>query len=181
MEFRILGPVAVVDGDRQVTLGGVKQRSLLALLLIHRNEAVSTDRLVDELWGERPPETAQKTVQVYVSQLRKLLGDGRIETHGRGYALRVGDGELDLDWFEAFVARSREEEPGVAARTLRDALSFFRGQPLQDLVYEPWAQTEIARLVELRLIALGRRIAVDLELSRQVQLVPELSARVTPT
>lgn len=178
MEFRILGPVAAADGDRQITLGGVKQRSLLALLLIHRNEAVSTDRLVDELWGERPPETAQKTVQVYVSHLRKLLGDGRIETHGHGYALRVEDGELDLDRFEALVERARQEEPPAAAATLREALSLFGGEPLQDLAYEPWAQTEISRLQELRLAALEERIDAELALGRHARLVPELEALV---
>ncbi len=178
MEFRILGAVGVVDGDRQVTLGGMKQRSLLALLLLHRNEPVSTDRLVDELWGERPPDTAHKTVQVYVSQLRKLLGDGRIETHGHSYVLRVGEGELDLDRFEALVEGAREEEPRRASASLRDALSLFRGEPLQDLAYEPWAQAEIARLQELRLAALEERVDAELALGRHAQLVPELEARV---
>jgi hypothetical protein len=79
VRFHILGPLSVVDGDRELQLGGVKQRSLLALLLLHRNETISTDRLIDELWGERPPDTAAKTVQVYVSRLRRALGDGRIE------------------------------------------------------------------------------------------------------
>ena len=178
MEFRILGPVSVAVGDREVTLGGVKQRSLLALLLLHRNEPVSTDRLVDELWGERPPETAQKTVQVYVSQLRKLLGEGRIETHGHGYVLRVGEGELDLDRFQALVEGAQQEEPRGAAASLREALSLFRGEPLQDLAYEPWAQSEIARLREIRLAALEQRLQADLELGRHRALVAELEALV---
>ncbi len=178
MDFRMLGPFEVAVGDRLVALGGVKQRSLLVLLLMHRNEPVSTDRLVDELWGERPPETAQKTVQVYVSQLRKLLGEGRIETHGHGYALRVGDGELDLDRFEVLVERARQEGPRSAATSLREALSLFRGEPLQDLAYEPCAQAEIARMQELRLATLEERVDAELALGRHARLVPELGVLV---
>ncbi len=178
MEFRILGPVTVLDGDRIIAVGGVRQRSLLALLLVHRNEPVSTDRLVEEIWGERPPDTAQKTVHVFVSQLRKRLGEGRIETRGGGYVLRVNDAELDVDRFEALLERARGEEPRAASQTLREALALFRGEPLQDLAYEPWPQVEIERLVELRLNALEQRIEADLASGRHHALVPEIESAV---
>ena len=92
-----------------MSLGGQRQQALLALLILHRNEPVSTSRLIDDLWGEEPPATAQKTVQVYVSRLRGELGEGRIETHGHGYMLRLDDGELDLQVFEQLVERSEQE------------------------------------------------------------------------
>ena len=174
----ILGPLQVAEGDRLVTLGGPKQRSVLALLLLRRNELVSLDWLVDALWGERQPATAQKTAQVYVSQLRKLLGEKRIETRGQGYSLRVAEGELDVDVFERLVARALAEEPAQAAATLREALGLFCGEPLQDLGYEPWAQTEVARLRELRLAALEERVEADLALGRHRELVAELEGVV---
>ena len=101
MEFRILGPLEVVGGDESFVLGAAQQRALLALLVLHRGEAVSVDRLIDELWGERAPATAAKTVQVYVSQLRKALGGGVIVTQGRGYRLAVGPEQVDAGRFEA--------------------------------------------------------------------------------
>ena len=95
MEFRILGPLEVIDRGRRVALGGAKQRALLVVLLLHPNQVVSTDRLIDSLWGDRPPETAQTALQVHVSQLRKLLGANRILTEPAGYVLRISPGELD--------------------------------------------------------------------------------------
>jgi DNA-binding SARP family transcriptional activator len=110
MEFRILGPLDVVDGDhRIVPLGGARQRALLALLLIRPNEVVSRDRLIDELWGSKPPPTAANTVQYYVSQMRKRLGADRIVTRPPGYEIRVEPGELDLQRFEALVQRDDAE------------------------------------------------------------------------
>jgi DNA-binding SARP family transcriptional activator len=97
MEFRILGPLEVIEDGHALDLGGQKPRILLAALLLHANEAVSSDRLVEALWPEKPPETAQKALQVYVSQLRKLLGKDRIETVPLGYLLRIGEDELDAD------------------------------------------------------------------------------------
>jgi ABC-type branched-subunit amino acid transport system substrate-binding protein/DNA-binding SARP family transcriptional activator len=178
LEFRILGPLEVAGASGVVSLGGQRQRALLALLLLHRNESVSTDRLIDELWGERPPVTAQKTVQVYVSRLRSELGEGRIETRGRGYFLLLDVGELDLDRFEELVERSEREEPRAAAATLREALSLFRGEPLGDLGYEPWAQSEVAKLKDMRIGALERRLDADLDSGRHRQLVAELEALV---
>ena len=178
MLFRVLGPVSVLEDDGEIDLGGLKQRSLLALLLVHRNETVPLERLIDLLWGERPPDTAAKTIQVYVSRLRRSLGEGRIETRGRGYALVVEDGELDLDRFQALVERARREDPAEAASTLQEAVSLYRGDPLQDLAYEPWSSGEIDRLSELRLAAQEQLIDAELQLGRHAQLVPELESRV---
>src|ERR671930_1222969 len=110
MEFRILGPLAVCDEGRELSLGGARQRALLAILLLHANEVVSTDRLIDALWEDEPPETALKALQVYVSQLRKALGKERLETRPPGYRLRADADELDLERFQ----RLAEDEPRQA-------------------------------------------------------------------
>ena len=174
MEFRILGSLEVVGPEGVVSLGGPRQRALLCLLLIHRNHAVTVDRLADDLWGERLPDSAVKTVQVFVSRLRSALGEGRIVTHGHSYLLRVEDGELDLDRFVALVDRARTEVPTEAVRTLQEALALFRGEPLGDLAAELWAQAEVARLEALRLVALEQRVDAELELGQHRALVPEL-------
>lgn len=171
MEFRILGPLEVVDGDRQVPLGGSRQRGVLALLLTRANEVVATERLIDQLWAEQPPKAAANTIQYYVSQLRKALGADRILTRPPGYLIRVEPGELDLDRFERLI-----EEGG--AEGLREALSLWRGEALADVAYEPFAQAEIQRLEELRLVALERRIEADLALGRHAELVGELEQLV---
>ena len=118
MEFRLLGPLEVLEHEHAVALGAGKQRSLFALLLLHANEIVSTDRLIDALWGATPPPTAAKTVQVYVSRLRKELGDGRLLTRPPGYALQVSRSELDLARFEQLLDEARRSDPGRAARDL---------------------------------------------------------------
>jgi DNA-binding SARP family transcriptional activator len=123
MEFRILGPLEVEDDGRLIPVGGTKQRALLASLLLHANEVVSRDRLIDELWGASPPETAPTALQVHVSQLRKALGRDLILTQPPGYLIRVSDGELDLHRFEQLVAAARAEEPVHAARVLREGPS----------------------------------------------------------
>ena len=161
MEFRILGPLEVEDEGRTIPLAGAKQRSLLALLLLARGRAVSTDRLIDEIWDGAPPETALKNVQVYVSQLRTALGDGRLVRRERGYELRVASGELDADRFDEIVRSTSGVEPEVAAARLQEALALFRGDPLSDLSLEPWAQPEIALLEERRLVALEARINAE--------------------
>ena len=186
MHYRILGPLEVAEDDREVELGRGRQRSLLALLLLHANEVVSTERLIDDLWGEAPPPTAAKTVQVYVSQLRKGLRNGNAEgpllTRGSGYVLRIEPGELDLDRFERALAEGRQaldaEAPDAAAEKLREGLALWRGPPLADFAYEPFAQTEIARLEQLHLAALEQRIEADLELGRHAEVVGELEALV---
>jgi DNA-binding SARP family transcriptional activator len=178
MDFQLLGPLEVVDNDRSVALGGGRQRALLAVLLLHANEVVSTDRLLDELWGQRPPPTAGKIVQVYVSRLRKVLGRDRLVTRSPGYLLRVDRSELDLDRFERLVGEAGRADAPSAAATLRRALALWRGPPLADLAYEPFAQAEIARLAELRWAALEQRIDADLAAGRHSELIGELEALI---
>src|SRR3954451_13457679 len=178
LEFRMLGPLDAVEDDRPLALGGAKQRGLLAVLLLHANQAVSSDRLIDELWGESPPATAGKIVQVYVSRLRKQFGDGRLLTRPSGYLLRVDPGELDLARFERLVAEAREEDAVAAGAQLRAALELWRGPPLADLAYEGFAQAEIVRLEELRWAALELRIDADLAAGRAPELVGELESLI---
>ena len=112
MQFRLLGPLEVVDDDdRSLALGGRKQRSVLAVLLLHANDVVATERLVDEVWGDAPPATVAKSIQVYVSRMRKQLGDGRLVTRAPGYALHVDPSELDLARSQALVAQAADAEP----------------------------------------------------------------------
>lgn len=180
MQFRLLGPVEADDADSPLPLGGVGQRALLALLLLHANEVVSSDRLIDELWGEEPPSSGVTALQVRVSQLRKGLGRAadRLETKPPGYVLRVAPGELDLDRFTQLLDDADRAEPAVAASTLREALALWRGPALADLAYESFAQRAIGRLDELRLTALERRIDADLALVRHADVVPELETLV---
>jgi DNA-binding SARP family transcriptional activator/DNA-binding beta-propeller fold protein YncE len=177
MEFRILGPLQVLDEGRELPLGGAKQRALLALLLLDPNRVVSRDRLIDELWHTEPPETAPTALQVYVSQLRKALGRDLILTQAPGYLIRVSDGELDLHRFERLVATARAEEPAQAARLLREGLALWRGAPLAELG-DSFARAERARLEEQRLAALEQRIEAELALGRHAELVPELEGLV---
>src|SRR3954466_8662377 len=130
MEFRLLGPLEVVERDRVLVLGGGRQRALFAMLLLHANEVVPADRLIEELWGQAPPATAGKIVQVYVSRLRKELEDGRLVTRSPGYLLRVDRSELDLARFEQLVAEAGRADPRTAALKLRQALALWRGPPL---------------------------------------------------
>jgi DNA-binding SARP family transcriptional activator len=179
MDFRLLGPLEVVsERDGPIALGGVKQRSLLAVLLLHANEVVSTDRLIDQLWGAAPPATAAKSIQVYVSRLRKALGEERLVTQPPGYVLRVEPAEVDLGQFERLVSEAARAAPDGAARKLSEALALWRGPALADLAYEPFAQVEIARLEELRLAVLEQRIDADLARGRHAQLVGELESLV---
>src|SRR5687768_16459771 len=150
MEFRVLGPLEVVDEGRTLRLGSGKQLAVVAFLLVHANEAVSVDRIVDELWGESPPATAAKIVRNYASLLRRELGD-RLVTTSPGYMLRVDPGELDRERLERAL-----ENGGLEALT--DALYLWRGPPLSQLAFEPFAQNEIARLEDLRLAALEARL-----------------------
>jgi DNA-binding SARP family transcriptional activator/tetratricopeptide (TPR) repeat protein len=168
IEFRILGPLEVLSDGHAVELGGPKQRALLALLLLEANRVVSIDRLIDALWGEEPPETAGKALQVYVSQLRKLLGKERLVTRAPGYMLRAEAHELDLARFQLLRG----------AGSLREALALWRGPPLGDLAQQPFAQAEIARLEELRQTCLEERIEADLAAGRHAEVAGELEALV---
>jgi DNA-binding SARP family transcriptional activator len=182
LEFRVLGPVeAIVDG-RPVALPAAKPRALLAVLLLNRNRVVSVGRLVDDLWGEQPPETATKALQGYVSQLRKALGADRLLTKAPGYSLRVEDEELDLARFELLVREGRELLGGgdskSAARRFDEALELWRGPPFAEFQAEPFARDAGARLEDARLAALEERIEADLALGRHARLVPELEELV---
>jgi DNA-binding SARP family transcriptional activator len=136
VEFRILGPLEVLDGGRQIPLGGAKQRSLLALLLLARGRPVSSERLIDEMWDGRQPHTAHKIVQLHVSSLRKALGEDRISTIERGYVLHLEQGELDAERFENLTHAASGEPPAQALHELRAALELVRGEPLADLRLE---------------------------------------------
>jgi YVTN family beta-propeller protein len=163
-------------------LGGPKQRALLAILLLRRGEAVASDRLIDQLWGERPPATAAKTLQGYVSHLRKALGNDVLLTRGGGYLLAVEPGQVDAERFEAIAADARRALAGGDASRARElldaALGLWHGEPLADLAYERFAQGEIARLEEARLAALEDRIEADQMLGRDRDLVGGLEALV---
>ena len=166
IEFRILGPLEVIEDGQALDLGAQKQRMLLVALLLEANRVVSSDRLIEALWPERPPETAAKALQVYVSRLRKLIGRDRLETRAPGYLLRVGPDELDLERCRSLAAEGRP----------REALALWRGAALADFAYEPFAHAEIARLEELRLGYLEERIDQDLAAGRHTELVGELEA-----
>jgi DNA-binding SARP family transcriptional activator len=161
MDVRVLGPVEVSVDGRLVALGGGKPRALLAMLALNVGSSVSAARLIEGLWGEAPPATAGKLVQVYVSQLRKALAVGGggvgIVTRRGGYELRVGGGAVDVECFERLVA----------AGAVREALALWRGPPLDDVGDEPFAGVEIRRLEELRLAALEVAIERDLGAGRR--------------
>src|SRR5690242_2778788 len=160
MEFRILGPLEVADGDNVITLGSAKQRALLAILLLSANEVVSADRLIDELWGARGPESGRTALHVLVSKLRKALGHAGMALASRppGYVMKLEPDQLDLRRFERLVAEADACEPAVAAGKLREALALWRGPALADLAYESFAQPAMGRLEELHLAALEKRI-----------------------
>jgi YVTN family beta-propeller protein len=182
MQYRVLGSLEVRDGDRSLPLAGAKQRALLALLLVHANHVLSRDRLVDELWGDQPPETAVTSLQIYVSRLRKLLPPETLLTRPPGYLLELEPDELDLRRFERLLAEGRAALAGGdaerAADVLHDALALWRGPALAEFAFEPFAQAEIGRLEDLRLAAVEERIEADLALGRHADLIGELEALI---
>ena len=184
MDFRILGPLEVDEAGRAIPIVSGRQRALLAILLVHANKPVSTDRLIDELWGEHPPASVRKGLQVLVSRLRKTLGKGsaRLATQPDGYLLHVEPGELDLDRCERLGRQGREAlargDCRPAAEQLREALGLWRGPPLAEFAFESFAQAEIGRLEELRLALLEDRIDADLACGTHATLVGELEALV---
>jgi DNA-binding SARP family transcriptional activator/tetratricopeptide (TPR) repeat protein len=178
MEYRILGPLEVVDGGRTLGLGGVRQRALLAALVLRANQVVPSDVLLEEVWGDNPPASGVRVVQVYVSQLRKALGAQAIVTRDPGYVLVAEPDSVDLHRFERLVDEARQLDPAGAAGVLREALALWRGPPLADFAYDDFAQIEITRLQELRLAALEARVDADLALGRHPELAGELEALV---
>ena len=183
LEFRILGPLEVVDHHGPVRLGGPKQRATLAILLLSANRVVSVDRLADDLYAGEPPVTAVTQVQRQISELRKALGDASaIETRAPGYVIRITPGQLDLARFERLAEEARQalarDDATRAAELFRDALHLWRGTPLADLASEPFAAMPIARLEEIRSAAVERRIEADMQLGRHRELVAELEELV---
>ena len=183
MDYRILGPLEALDGERQLPLGGAKQRAVLAVLLLHANETLTRDVIVDELWGEDAPPTAAKVLQNCVSALRKELPPDTIRTVAGAYSITLEPGELDRDRFERLLAEGRAAleagDHADAAEQFRRALALWRGAPLSDFSYEGFAQNEIKRLEELHVAALEDRIEAELALGHHDELVPELEALVT--
>ena len=183
MELRILGPLEAVDDDgRPLALGGPRVRAVLAELLLHANKVVSTEHLIDAVWGESPPPTAAGALQVHVHSLRKALGADRIVTRAPGYAIRANEGELDVATFERLVERA--EAPLAAGNhseahgLLAEALRLWRGPALADLAFESFVRPEAERLEGLRLVVLERRLEAELALGRHAGLVAELEALV---
>lgn len=173
----MLGPLDVREGDRRLELGGPRQRTLLAHLVLRANELVPADRLVDGLWGDEPPATARASVQTYVSRLRRALGEGRLEGRSGGYVLHVAAGELDADRFEGLVDRARgtaQADPAAATCLYREALDLWRGLALDDLADQPSLLADRERLDELRASAAEERIRAQLATGAHAEVVPEL-------
>src|SRR5215207_5727154 len=183
VEFGILGPLEVRAEGRPVALAGSRPRALLGCLLLHPNEPVSADELAVALWGEEAPARSTKTVHVHVSRLRKALGDpDALTTTPAGYRLRVRPEQLDAERFRRLVDDGRRalaaDEPEHAGALLRQALALWRGPPLAELAFAPFAQGAIAALQEERLVALETRLEADLRAGRHAELVPELQRLV---
>ena len=187
VDFRVLGQLEVDRRGASVALGSFKQRSLLALLLIHANQVVSTDRIIDELWGDQPHADRQNALWVHVSNLRSALEPDRekrsegtlLLTRSPGYMLQVGPDELDSARFERLVAEGRgliDVDPGAASMALGEGLGLWRGRPYSDVMYESYAQPEIGRLEELRLEAVELRIDADLRRGLAAELIGELES-----
>jgi DNA-binding SARP family transcriptional activator len=174
----LLGPLEVTSEGATLELGGPKQRALLALLLFDAGRAVSTDRLIEALWGEQPPRTAATSLQNFVSQLRKVLGADRIVTKPPGYLIRVDWSELDVNRAQALLEEAKVVPASERCKKLRDALELWRGPPLEEFGYEAFAQSEIARLGELRLTLLEERNDAEIEVGQPEKLVGELEALV---
>jgi DNA-binding SARP family transcriptional activator len=177
-EFRILGPLEALEDGRVLDLGGLRQRAVLALLLLRCDETVTAERLIEDVWAEEPPERAANTLQSYVSRLRRELGRDTITTRPGGYALEPGPNELDLHRFERLTDEARSLPPAGAAERLGEALALWRGPPLSEFAYAPWAQAPIGRLEELKLAAVERLFEAELELGRHGELVADLQTLV---
>ncbi len=177
MEFRILGPLELEEDGAPIELVGQRQRMLLAALLLHANEVVSTDRLINDLWGETAPKTATTSLHNAISQLRRALGDA-IVTRAPGYVLRVAREQVDAFRFEDMVRQAREREAAGRAAALREALALWRGPALLDVAYEGFAANDANRLEELRLNAREELVDAQLELGLHDALLPELEALV---
>jgi DNA-binding SARP family transcriptional activator len=168
MEFRVLGPLEVILDGRVLPLGRGRRRALLGCLLLHANQVVARDRLLEALWGDAMPPTAPTALHGHVSRLRRMLGSDRLLSRPPGYLLRVAPGELDEERFRCLVARGQHAP----------ALGLWRGAPLADFTDEPFAAAAIARLEELRLAALEGWFDDQLADGRHAVLVADLAAAV---
>ncbi len=179
MDVRYLGPLSVRRRGDEVVLGGPKPRLVLAHLVVHARAVVSTEQLIDAVWGEEPPITARNTLQTYVSHLRRSVGSDRVETHGRGYLLRVDPEEVDAVRFESLLAEGRRveaDDPPAAVRLLDGALALWRGEPFADLAVDGLLAGEVARLQELRWSATEGRIAAQMACERPGPVIAELES-----
>jgi WD40 repeat protein/DNA-binding SARP family transcriptional activator len=177
MDFRLLGPIEVVDGGSLLPLGGPKPRTLVAHLVLELGQRVPAERLIDAVWGDEPPEAVRNSLQSYVSHLRKVLGPDRLEGRSGGYVLYGQPDEVDVVRFERMVddaRRATTNDPAAAATTYRQALTLWRGPALDDLAGQPSLRADIAWLEELRLAATEERIEVELALGRHAEVLPEL-------
>ena len=174
MDFRILGPLEVWDRGGPVELRRQKPRALLAFLVLHAGEPVSSDALIEALWGESPPRTARAALQNYVAQLRRALGPGIVDSSAGGYVLEAVSDQIDLGRFERLAAEGRNADGDERVEKLREALDLWRGPPLADLLFEPFAASEAARLGELRTTALEDLIDAELARGSGPDLVVEL-------
>lgn len=187
MEFRVLGPVSAMVGDRPLPIGGPKSRAVLALLLLRAGRVMTTDQLVDALWGDQPPATAVETLRAYVSRLKRVLADEadvrpRLRSEGTGYGIRVEPGELDARTFQTAALAGRrlvnEGEWAAAAHDLRTALALWRGPALAGLERFEVLAAEAERLEEMRLQAVEDRVEADIALGRHAEAITELEALV---
>ena len=189
LEFSVLGSLVVRRAGGSLDLGSYKQRALLALLLVHRNEVLSTDRIIDELWGSEAPTDRKNALHVYLSNLRKVLEPERMKrtegsvilTRSPGYSIRTAPDAVDADVFLQLVAEGRAllaADPGAASIALGDALARWHGLPFEEFTYEGFAQTEISRLNELRLEAVEDRVDADLARGLARELVGEIESLV---
>src|SRR5262245_16054433 len=172
MEFGILGPLTVLEDGREVQIKGIKERSVLAILLLEEGRPVSADRLIDELWGDEPPPTARGSLQVRIAGLRQTLGKQRIVSQGGGYRIQLEPGELDVARFQRLLDHGGEQR-------LAEALALWRGAALAGFLDQDWAQAPARRLEELRLLAFERRVDLDLASGRHEPLVAELEHQVS--
>jgi DNA-binding SARP family transcriptional activator len=186
VQYRILGSLEAASDGRSVALGPPKQRAVLALLVLHAGEIVPVDRLIELAWGERSPRTAAHSIQIYVSELRKVLehdgGPPAIVTRSPGYELRADPDEIDARLFERLVARGARDletgDPAAAASVTQEALDLWRGAPLSDFAYEEFAQEEIRRLEALRVDALEQLASADLALGREQVALASIEAAI---
>ena len=182
MRVRILGPFHLEDGGRRIMIGGVRQRAVLADLLLHANEVVPSEQLLVDLWGEDVPPSAANALQAAISRLRRLLPSGRLITTAPGYMLRIFPAELDVAQFEQLIFEGRDAlgagDAAEAGQLLDQAMTLWRGPPLADFRYEPFAQAEIARLEELQLACLEERNEAHLALGSATALTAELGRMV---